>query len=191
MESYIPEFQGSHEKESDVIVTVDGVSGAGKGTLAKHVADRLDIKYFSAGDFFRSIAEDRGMTVEELSKKADRETDIEVDRRTLEQGLKQSCVIDGRLPSWVMGDFSDLRIYMTADLEERAERIAEREGITVEEARKRTEERDRDNRKRYMDYYGIDTRELEIYDVIMDNSEMSIQEQNERIDKVLEKRFNL
>ncbi|MFB6147939.1 MAG: AAA family ATPase, partial [Candidatus Nanohaloarchaea archaeon] len=113
MGSYIEEFQDGHEKQSEVIVTVDGPSGAGKGTIAEHISDVLGIEHFSASDVFYQIAEDRGISHVELAEQAEKEVDIEVDRRTLERGLEHSCVIDGRLPSWVLGDYSDLRIYVT------------------------------------------------------------------------------
>lgn len=189
MKSYIKEFQDEHTKDSDLIITIDGTSGAGKGTLAAHISEKLDIPHYSAGDFFRSIADDRNISVEELSKKADKQTDLEVDRRTLEKGLNESCVIDGRLPSWVLGEFSDLRIFLTADLEARSERIAGRENISKEDARDKTEQRDEDNKQRYNKYYGIDTGELDIYDLVVDNSDLSIQKQNELVDKVLQDRF--
>jgi cytidylate kinase len=189
MESYIEEFQGDHEKSSEIVVTIDGTSGAGKGTLAKHISEKLDIPHYSAGDFFRSLAADKGMSVEELSEKASKVTDVEVDRRTLEKGLNESCVIDGRLPSRVLGDYSDLRIFLTADLGKRAERVARREDIEVDDAEERTEQRDKDNKNRYSDYYRIDTSNLENYDLVVDNSDLSIEEQNELMDKVLKDRF--
>lgn len=189
MESYIEEFQGSHQKDSRIVVTIDGTSGAGKGTLAKHIAEKLGVPHYSAGDFFRSLAEDKGMSVEELSEKANKTTDIEVDQRTLEKGLNESCVIDGRLPSWVLGSFSDLRIFLTADIESRAKRVAGRENLDFSDAKERTEQRDHDNKKRYSDYYGIDTEELEIYDLIIDNTDLTIQKQNELVDRVLKDRF--
>ena len=187
--SYIKEFQDEHKKRSDLVITIDGTSGAGKGTLAEHISEKLGIPHYSAGDFFRSIADDRDISVEELSKKADKQTDLEVDRRTLKKGLNESCVIDGRLPSWVLGDFSDLKIFLTADLEARSERVAGRENIAKEKARKKTEQRDQDNKRRYKNYYGIDTGELDIYDLVVDNSDLSIRKQNELVDKVLEDRF--
>lgn len=186
MESYVEEFQVDREQESKRVIAIAGPSKSGKSTIAEHVAEELGIAHFSAGDFFREIAEERGMTVEELSEQADRQIDIEVDRRTLEAGLEKDCVIDGRLAAWVLGDFADLSIYVTADLEERARRLADIENISTGEAEKRIEKRDQDNDERYMDYYGIDTSELEIYDVVIDNSELSIPEQKEVIEDLLE-----
>lgn len=189
MDSYIEKFQDDREKQSDRVIAIAGPSKSGKSTIAEHIAEELGIKHVSAGDFFREIADERGMTVEELSENADRETDMEVDRRTLEAGLQEDCVIDGRLAAWVLGDFADLSIYVTADLEERAGRLADIKDIPLEEARERIEKRDQDNDRRYMDYYGIDTSELEIYDVVMDNTELSMEEQNEVVDDLLEQAF--
>jgi len=198
MGSYIEEFQKKErEKDSELVVTIDGPSGAGKGTLAEHIAEKLGIKYYSAGDFFRSLAKEKGLTVEELSEQADKETDLEVDRRTLEKGLNESCVIESRIASRVLGDFSDLKIYMTADLEERAKRIGddldnrenEEGGESLEEVKERVNKRDEDNQERYRDYYGIDTKEKDIYDLIVGNTELSIEEQNTYVEKVLKQRF--
>lgn len=189
MESYVETFEEEREKEAEIIVTVDGPSGSGKGTLAQHIADRLDLKHFSAGDIFRSIAEERDVSHVELAKEAGEEVDREVDRKTLERALEESCVVDGRLPSWVLGTYSDLRIYLTADLEERAKRIAGRENKDFEQVKEDTRERDRNNRKRYDRYYSIDTDQLDIYNLIIDNSDMSIQEQEELVDKVLKQEF--
>jgi cytidylate kinase len=189
MGSYIQEFQNNHQKEADIIVTVDGPSGSGKGTMAEYIADELGIKHFSAGDVFRSIAEDRGITHVELAENAGKEVDLEVDRRTLQRALKESCVIEGRLPSWVLGDYSDLKIFLTADKEERAKRVAGRERIDKEKAlENEIKQRDKENRRRYKDYYGIDTSRTDIYDVIFDNTEMSLEKQGQLIKKILKQK---
>lgn len=199
MGSRIEEFQDENEKDSEILVTIDGPSGAGKGTLAELIADELDVKSFSAGDFFRDIAEEKGLTVEELSEKADKKTDIKVDRRTLEKGLSENCVIESRIASWVLGDYSDLSIYVTADLEERARRvlsdlqessrIAEEHVDTLEEACKKISKRDQDNKERYKDYYGIDVEDIQMYDLVLDNTELSIDRQAQLVRNAIKRQF--
>ena len=197
MGSYIEEFQGTHEKESDVVVTIDGPSGAGKGTAAEQIGEILNLPVYSAGDFFRNIAEEKGMTVEELSEKAEKKIDLEVDRRTLKKGLNKSCVIESRIAGRVLGDFSDLKIYITANRDERAirsfedikegKREDERQVNALDEAKEKIRKRDQDNDKRYREYYGIDMSNLEIYDMLIDNTEMSLKEQREELEKILRK----
>lgn len=199
MESKIPEFQESHEKESDLIITIDGPSGAGKGTLAYFISETLDIPNYSAGDFFRELAKEKNLTVEELSEQADKETDIKVDKRTLEKGLEKDCVVESRISSWVLGSYSDLKIYVTADLGERARRVyqdlevdareAEEGASTIEEVKEKISKRDNDNKDRYQDYYGIDVENLDMYDLIIDNTDMQIEEQQELVEKALKEKF--
>ncbi|MFB6213056.1 MAG: (d)CMP kinase [Candidatus Nanohaloarchaea archaeon] len=189
MGSRIEEFKDGRQRESEIVIAIGGPSKSGKSTLAEHIAQEIGVEHVSAGDFFREIAAERGMTVEELSEKADRETDIEVDRRTLEAGLEKDCMIDGRLAAWVLGDYADLTIYVTADLEERARRLAEMENIEQEEAEAKVKKRDEDNNERYREYYGIEVPRPDIYDVVVDNTELSIEEQEELVDRVLQERF--
>jgi cytidylate kinase len=82
-------------------------------------------------------------------------------------------------------DYSDLKIRLKADLEERAKRVAEREGLEKEAARESIRKRDEDNMKRYQHYYGIDMEDLSIYDIVVDNSELNIEETNKLIEKAL------
>lgn len=199
MESKIPEFQDDYEKESDLVITIDGPSGAGKGTLAYFISETMDIPNYSAGDFFRGLAKEKSLTVEELSEQADKETDIKVDKRTLEKGLEEDCVIESRISSWVLGGYSDLKIYVTADLGERARRVyqdlevdareAEEGASTMEEVKEKIRKRDHDNKERYREYYGIDVEDLEIYDLIIDNTDMHIEEQQQLVEKALKERF--
>ncbi|MFB6114928.1 MAG: (d)CMP kinase [Candidatus Nanohalobium sp.] len=199
MESKIPEFQDDYEKKSDTVITIDGPSGAGKGTLAYFISETLELPNYSAGDFFRELAKEKDLTVEELSEQADKETDMKVDRRTLEKGLEENCVIESRISSWVLGGYSDFKIYVTADLGERARRVyqdlevdareVEEGASTIEEVKEKIRKRDRDNKERYREYYGIDVEDLEIYDLIIDNTDMDIKEQQELVKKALKERF--
>lgn len=189
MGSYIEEFRSDREKTSDLIITVDGMAATGKGTLAEFLAQKLGIKHFSASDVFYQVAEERNLEDHELSEQAEKELDLEIDRRTLERALNQECVVEGRIPSHVLGDYSDFRIKIVADVKERANRLAERENKEIEEAREIVKKRDREDSNRYREYYGLDTSNFEIYDLVMDNTELDISEQNQLVEKALKQRF--
>lgn len=189
MGSYIEEFQGERQKNSDVIVTIDGMAATGKGTLAEFIAQKMDLEHFSASDVFYQVAEERGLEDHELSEEAEKEIDLEIDRRTLERALKQDCVVEGRIPSHVVGDYSDFKIKIVADPEERAERLAKREELDEDEALEIVQKRDREDSRRYREYYGLNTGDKEIYDLILDNTELGIEEQNRLVEKALKQRF--
>ena len=39
-----------------IIITVDGPSGVGKGTIAMMIAEKLSYKYLDSGSLYRSLA---------------------------------------------------------------------------------------------------------------------------------------
>ena len=107
-----------------VLLTISGFAGSGKTTVARGLSRKLGYAHVSAGDAFRRV-----MSLEQLSKLAETEPEIDkmVDQRQAE--LAQSCedaVVDGRLSGWVLK--ADIAVWLKAPLEVRAERIAGREG---------------------------------------------------------------
>ncbi len=185
MGSYIEELKTGREKNSDTVITIDGYAGSGKGTLAKQISGLTGLKHFSASDVFYQVAEERGLEDHELSEKAEKEVDLAVDKKTLERGLNQSCIIESRISSWVLGTHSDLRIRLTAETCERARRLAKREGMRIKEAKKIVEKRDREDARRYKKYYGLELDDYSIYDLIIDNTDMEIEKQKKLVEKAL------
>lgn len=65
---------------------------------------------------------------------------------------------------------ADLKIWLDAPIMERARRVARREGISVEEAFVSIAEREKGNKKRYLNLYGIDIDDKSIYDLIINTA---------------------
>lgn len=101
--------------------------------------------------------------------------------RQRQLGAAGGVVADGRDVGAVIFPDADLKIYMTADLEERtrrrhAELVAKGEKVTPSEVRTDIEERDRQDQER--DYGGeIDRREV----VVLDTTGLTLEEQIERV----------
>ena len=90
-----------------------------------------------------------------------------------EQG---SAVIVGRCSDYVLRDRGNtLDVFLTSPLEVRAGRVAERQGIPVEEARSLVERRDR-SREEYYNYYTFGNWGMASnYDICMDSSMLGIE----------------
>ena len=154
-----------------LVITVSGLHGSGTSTQARRLAESLGLRYVSAGLLFRRIAEERGLTLEELSRLAEESPELDrmIDERTREEARRGGVVIDATLAGWMAED-ADLKIFLTAPLEERVRRIARREGLSLEEAMRETLKRERSERERFKRYYGIDINDLSIYDVVLNTA---------------------
>ena len=185
MESFVDEFNDQRrEKSGSPVIAVDGLSGAGKDTVASFVSERFGIRHISASDAFYEIAEERGLSETELSAQAGKGVDLEIDRRTLQKALSGACVIDSRIAAHVLGTYADLRIRVEADPEERARRIGERDDIDSPVPHVQT--RDREDSRRYQQYYSIDTSDLSVYHLVLDNTDVDIEPQNRIIESAVE-----
>ncbi|MHA1770807.1 MAG: (d)CMP kinase [Candidatus Thorarchaeota archaeon] len=159
------------------VITLGGLHGTGKSSVADLIAKEFGMRRTSAGMIFRGLAKERGMTLEEFSKVAKENPLIDkmLDDRLREEAEKGNVVIDGQLASWMAGKHADLKILLTAPLEVRVKRIANRDGRDYEEALHETKIREEIERERYNRYYGIDITDLSIYDIVINTEKFDLE----------------
>ncbi|AGB39175.1 (d)CMP kinase [Natronococcus occultus] len=151
-----------------MLLTVSGPPGSGKSTTAELLADAFDLDHVSGGDIFRELADERGYTPLEFNKLAEEndQIDRDLDRRLREIATEDDdLVLESRLAGWLAGDHADFRFWLDAPAAVRGERIAERESKDPERATEETKAREASEAQRYREYYGIDIRDLTIYDL--------------------------
>jgi len=151
-----------------MLLTVSGPPGSGKSTTAALLADAFDLEHVSGGDIFREVADERGYTPLEFNKLAEEndEIDRDLDRRLREIALEgDDLVLESRLAGWLAGEEADFRFWLDAPVGVRGGRIADREGKDPERATEETQAREASEALRYEEYYGIDIRDLTIYDL--------------------------
>lgn len=159
----------------NLVITISGLHGVGKSTIAKSISKEFNLRYISAGLLFRKIAKEKNLSLLELSEKAKTfpEIDAMIDNMQKEEAYKGGTVIDGLISSFICKDLANIKIYIKANLETRINRIAKRDGIIFEKALKETLERENNERERFKKFYGFNIDDTSIYDLVIDNSYIS------------------
>ncbi len=160
-----------------IVITMGGPHGTGKSTYAKIIAKEFGLRYVSAGQLFRDLAREKGVTLEELSKQAAEHPDIDhlIDEKSAEEAKKGNVVVEGQLAAWMARDAVQVRIYLKAPDQVRFGRIAHRDHVSCEIAKKQTREREQIQRQRYKRYYGIDIDNMSLYNLILDTGNRSVE----------------
>ncbi len=143
-------------------IGVVGTSGAGKSTIASHLAKVFNLELLRCGDFIKKKSFEYGFNDKEKffewldflkeNPRIEREIDKELIKICKE---KERLVID----SWILPfllEKIDLIIYVHCNLEQAAERIAKRERIPLKDAYDFVQRKNNITRERYIYLYHID-----------------------------------
>ncbi|SDQ62215.1 (d)CMP kinase [Natronobacterium texcoconense] len=163
------------EIDTTLFITVSGPPGCGATTLCNRLAEAIGCPYVSGGDIFRELAEERELSLTQLTAKAEASDEID---RALDQRLQtiaekwgmanKPFILESRLAGWLAGDRADLRIWLDAPEEVRARRIEDR---VETEAEMRV--REVSEAGRYESYYEIDIDDREFYDLSINTARWS------------------
>ena len=148
-----------------MIIAISGLSGCGKNTVGERVAAKLKLRPVRVS--FKDEAARRGIPLMELQKLAGSDggkLDRELDAKVVAEAEKGDCVVMTWLAPWMVKN-ADLRVWLNASEEERAGRVAKRDGMAQEQALKHVRARDKDNMERYRKYYKIDICERPGFDL--------------------------
>jgi cytidylate kinase len=167
-----------------MIIAVSGLSGSGKNTLGSLLAKRLGLRLVCPT--FKDLAKKEGIALLEFQKKAENDPliDEKFDELLKEEAASGDCVVTTWLGPWMVNP--DIRIWVFCKDDIRSHRLANREGISTEEARAHIEERDFNNRSRYKKLYGIDIDEHSEFDVCVNSAIYSPEELLDIVIKVID-----
>lgn len=156
--------------------------------VAGRVAQAMGLRHFSAGDFMRQMATERGVSILALSHTAQNQDTIdrEIDARTERLGVEDdNFVLDARL-GWRFIPHS-IKVFLDVRPEVAAARIfgagrgGEPENVDLESTLRAMETRAASEEERYRSYYGIDYLDRANYDLVVDTSDLEVDEVVERI----------
>lgn len=143
-------------------VTISGLPGAGSTTLGKHLAQHLGFHYHSGGDFMRQYAIDHGYfdpkeSVHHLATAYPDDFDRKVDYEMRDNILNKSGFL---YESWLSGFLAQQApntfkiLVICSDDSVRVDRIANRDDVTIEEAKSHIFTREQKNLEKWVGMYS-------------------------------------
>ena len=170
------------------IITITGTLGSGKSSTADRVAEKLGFRRFSSGDFMRKLAVEMGISLNELSIKAqtDPEIDVKIDDEVKKAGNEEKIVIDSRLAfHWIPESF---KIYLDLppqiakerilnNLKENTLRKQSENSSSPEEIQTKIDARLLSEKKRYKELYGIENHtDKTNFDLVVDTNKNNLEQ---------------
>ncbi len=157
---------GDKEKKK-VVICISGMTGSGKSTVAKRLADKYGLGYFSGGNALRTLAHEEGYksdvrgwweTAEGLNflqqRMRDPAFDKRIDEKLLGMAAEGNVVLDSWTMPWLLKE--GFKVWLEASPQVRAKRVVNRDSISIEEALKALTEKDERTRQIYKSLYGFD-----------------------------------
>jgi CMP/dCMP kinase len=162
-------------------ISISGTAGSGKSSVAKLVAQKLGYKYHYIGELMRKMAKKRGIDFHELAKLAEAgpEVDKELDDMQKALGKEDNFIIDSRLGFHFIPD--SYKIFLKADIKKAAQRIfahnrEEEKYKSLGEAEQAIKRRMLSEQIRYKKHYGIVFPNESAFDLVIDTSNMTIEQ---------------
>ena len=178
-------------------IIISGEVGAGKTTITKYLAKKYNLKVITAGYAFEKVIEEKGgpgwweKHYQRFNKErmANLEIDKAVDDKIIELTKNGDWIIDGKFQPWLQK--VGLKIWVKADVNERARRVSMRSGIKLEEAIKNITDRDEVDKKIAKQLYGFDLGpDTNIFDLILDTTKLIMDEGPKVADEFVSKAWD-
>lgn len=172
----------------NVVIAISGPPGSGSTTIAKKIAERLKLGYYSIGKTFKSYSKkEESEAALEVWEKFGKNKDFHeklLDKGQIEKAKKGNIVICGKLSIFILKDLADYKIWIDAPLNVRARRTATRDGISFNQALNRIRKKERIERDFWKKIYKFDYFDQKSKaNFVLDNSKLTVEK---AVNKVLE-----
>jgi cytidylate kinase len=171
--------------EKKIVVCISGMAGTGKSTLAKKLAKKYRLRYYSGGDALKALAAEEGYDSSSRGwwespeglrflKKREKQLnfDKKVDDKLLEYAEEGRVLLDSWTMPWLLK--TGFKIWLVASIEKRAERIARRDRIPVKEAFRVLKEKEAGTKTIYKKLYGFTLGDnFEPFNLVLDTDNLN------------------
>ncbi len=169
------------------IITLSGDIGSGKSATGKLLAALTGFELLSTGSIQRSIATSLGITTLELNQRSakDRAVDDQIDQRTIELGnTRDRFIMDSRLAWHFIPEA--FKVFLSVSPHIAAARVfnagrAEEKHSSLEAALENNLSRQKLEQERFGSLYGVELRNHNNYDLVVDTSNITPEEVAQRI----------
>ena len=179
---------GCGKQKEKVVICVCGMAGCGKSTVAKRLAEKYGLKYFSGGNALKALALEAGYkpaergwweTAEGMNflqqRMEDPKFDRKVDEKLLELAKQGNVVLDSWTMPWLLKE--GFKVWLEASPRVRVKRVAERDDIDVGKALKVLKEKDKRTRVIYKSLYGFDLgKDFSPFNLILSTDTLEVDE---------------
>ena len=173
-------------------IVISGWPAVGKTTIACKLAEEFDIVMYNGGDILKMLAEEeKGYSVKRddwwdtteakkfmEERKSDPSFDKKVDNKLIQIVKKGGTVITNYTLPWLVVDNKSIiiiKFWLKGSPENRAKRMANRDGISFAVAKKITKLRDEENKRIYYRLYGFRFGEdLTVFDYVLNTDRLSL-----------------
>jgi len=159
-------MRGKNEKKK-IVICVSGMTGSGKSTVAKRLASKYGLDYYSGGNALKILAQEVGYdsnvrgwweTDDGLNflkqRMGDPAFDKKIDEKLLEMAAEGNVILDSWTMPWLLKE--GFKVWLEASPQVRAKRVVTRDSISIEEALRALTEKDERTRQIYKNLYGFD-----------------------------------
>lgn len=159
----ILQLSEAHTKEEFImklVITMSRRFGTGASVIAKELSERLDIPVY-----------DKAYIEQQID---DHMYDSEAE--AIRELAGNPCIILGRCASDILKDkLNVLNIFVCADKEDRIQRIMGLESLSYEEAKEKVEHTDKERAAYYYEHTGKTWGDVNDYHMILDTSELGVE----------------
>ena len=169
-------------------IVISGWPAVGKTTIASNLGKEFDLATYNGGDILKMLASESGYSTESddwwdtpeakkfmAQRKTDPSFDKWVDKKLGDIVKKGGAVITSYTLPWLVSDESVIKLWLRGSQENRARRMANRDGISFSEASKIVKLRDEENSRIYFRLYKFRFGEdLTVFDYVLNTDKLPL-----------------
>ena len=175
------------DKDNDkkIVICVSGMTGSGKSTVARKLAKKYSLRYFSGGNALKELAKEEGYASEVRGwwestegldflqqRMGDSAFDKRIDEKMLVLAKQGNVVLDSWTMPWLFNE--GFKIWLEASPQVRAKRVMSRDSMSAKAALEALTKKDERTRQIYKNLYGFDLgNDLNPFDLILSTDDLN------------------